>query len=80
MMTKETAAKNAATAAANLNTWGAVVALMESGLLSGPSKHYDHAASKVIGIAKVQMQRELARYDAALARVKERTPPTKEQA
>ena len=79
-MTKETAAKNAATAAANLNTWGAVVALMESGLLSGPSKHYHYAASKVIGIAKVQMQRELTRYDDALARVKERTPPTKEQA
>ena len=36
MSTKEAAAKEAATARANLNTWAAVVALMENGLLSGP--------------------------------------------
>jgi len=70
MNDKETAAKDAATANANLNTWGAVVALLEGGLLSGPSKHYNPAKSKIIDIAKAQMQQELKRYDAALARVK----------
>lgn len=70
MNTKETAAKEAATANANLNTWGAVIALLESGLLSGPSAHYYKASSQIIKLAKAQMQAELTRYDAALARVK----------
>ena len=70
MKTKEDAAKAAATANANLNTWAAVVALLESGLLSGPSRDYYPAAEKVIKIAKAQMQQDLVRYDAALARVK----------
>ena len=70
MSTKEQAAKDAATANANLNTWGAVVALLESGLLSGPSAHHYKATSQVIKIAKAQMQAELARYDLALACVR----------
>jgi hypothetical protein len=71
MSTKEAAAKEAATANANLNTWGAVIALLESGLLSGPSKNYYKASSQIIKIAKAQMQADLARYDAAMACVKE---------
>ena len=70
MSTKEDAAKAAATANANLNTWGAVVALLESGLLSGPSADYYKASSSVIATAKAQMQAELKRYDSALARVR----------
>ena len=70
MNTKEDAAKEAATANANLNAWGAVIALMESGLLSGPSKNYYSSVSKVVAIAKAQMQRELTRYDTALAKVR----------
>jgi hypothetical protein len=70
MNTKEADAKAAATANANINTWGAVIALLESGLLSGPSKDYYRASSKVIQVAKAQMQADLKRYDAALARVR----------
>ncbi len=70
MKTKEEAAKEAATARANLNTWGAVIALMESGLLSGPSANYYRAEQQVIRIAKAQMQRELTRYDKAMDRVR----------
>ena len=69
MSTKEAAAKEAATARANLNTWAAVVALMENGLLSGPSSYYAKAQSQVIKIANAQIQAELARYDAALEHV-----------
>ena len=70
MSNKESAAKAAATASANLNTWAAVVAMLESGLLTGDSADYYPAASKVIKIAKTQMQAELTRYDNALARAR----------
>lgn len=70
MSTKEEAAKAAAVARANLNTWAAVQALLESGLLAGPSADYYKASSAVIDIAKTQMQAELKRYDKALARVR----------
>lgn len=70
MNAKEDAAKEAATARANLNTWGAVIALLESGLLTGPSAAYYKAEQSVIKIAKAQIQAELKRYDAALARAR----------
>ncbi len=70
MSTKEQAAKDAAIARANLNTWGAVIALLESGLLSGTSDDYYKATQQVIKIAKGQMKAELKRYEAALARVR----------
>ena len=69
MSIKEESAKNAAIANANLNIWGVVVALMESGL-SGPSVRYYAASAKVIKIAQAQMQKDLARYDKALAQVR----------
>ena len=69
-MTKaKDAAIDAAIANANLNTWGAVVALLEGGLLSGPSNHHDTATSRVIKIANDQMQKEFSRYELALKRV-----------
>ena len=71
MSTKEAAAEEAATARANLNTWAAVVALMENWLLSGPSPYYAKAQSQVIKIANAQIQAELARYNAALEHVAE---------
>jgi hypothetical protein len=69
MSGKREAAKSAAIARSNLNVWATVEALMENGLLSGPSAHYYKASCKVIKIAQAQMQAELKRYDDALGKV-----------
>lgn len=61
-------AKNAARALANLNAWSAVVALLEGGLLAGP--HVHTATTRVIKIAETEIQKELKRYDAAIAAIK----------
>lgn len=74
MSTKEDAAMCAATANANMNIWGAVIALLEGGLLSGQSDHYHPASQEVIKIAQAQMQMELTRYDTALAKVRAPVP------
>lgn len=60
-------AKDAATANANLNTWGAVVALLEGGTLSGGNTHA--AQRRVIKIAQAEMQKHLVEYDRAIAHV-----------
>lgn len=59
-------AHEGAAAMANLNTFGAVVSLLEGGHLYGPSAHFQHAADTIIRIAKRQMSKELKRYDAAM--------------
>jgi hypothetical protein len=67
MKTRKEHAKDAATAHANLNTWAAVVALLEGGTLSG-SKTYA-AQQRVIKIAQAEMAKHLSEYDAAIAAV-----------
>jgi hypothetical protein len=61
------AAKAAATAQANLNAWGAVVALLEGGTLSGENTH--SAQQRVIKIAQAEMQKHLREYDTSIAAV-----------
>ena len=59
-------AREAALWHTNLNTWGAVVALLEGGLLyDGESSHKD--TMKVIEIAKRRQLACLNKHDAALA-------------
>jgi hypothetical protein len=58
-------AAEAARAMANLNTWGAVVALLEGGTLSGGETYA--AQQRVIKIAQAEMQKHLVQYDRALA-------------
>lgn len=60
-------AADAAKANANLNTWGAVVALLEGGTLSGGETH--SAQQRVIKIAKAEMQKHLLQYERAMAGV-----------
>jgi hypothetical protein len=60
-------AAEAAKAYANLNTWGTVVALLESGALNGGQTHA--AQQRVIKIAQVEMQKHLVQYDRAVASV-----------
>lgn len=61
-------ASDAANAHTNLNTWGAVVTLLEGGHLYGG--HNYSAVQRVIKIAKAQMQVHLAQHDMALLRAK----------
>ena len=73
-MSKTTArqdAKAAARALANLNAWGSVVELMEGGLLAGA--HVSTPIGRVVKIAKAEIQKELKRYDKALASVEQKT-------
>lgn len=55
----------AAEAHTNLTTWGAVIALLEGGLLYGATSP---AASRVIDIAKREQKKYLAAYDAAIVK------------
>ena len=59
-------AVEAAHAHTNLNVWAAVVAILESSSLYGPSSQH-RAAPRVIAIAKREEQKFLRKYDAALA-------------
>lgn len=56
--------KMAAEAHTNLNTWGAIIALLESGLLYGDTSEH-RAADRVIKIAKREAQKFLNQYDVA---------------
>lgn len=58
-------AVEAARAHTNLNTWGAVIALLENGLLYPGHSHA--AVNRVIAIAKAETQRHLKQYDRARA-------------
>ena len=69
MQTAEQHAKAAADAHTNLNTWGAIIALLEGGLLYGPAKSND-ARAKVIALAKREQAKYLDAYDAAIARIR----------
>lgn len=60
-------AKDAATAYANLHTWGAVVALLEGGTLIGSNTHA--AQRRVIKIAKAEIHKHLVEHDMAIAHV-----------
>jgi hypothetical protein len=62
------AAKVAAEAHTNLNTWGAVQTILESGLLYGKTRKHA-AARRVIATAKTEQQKWLCVYDSALARI-----------
>jgi len=62
---RRVAAKAAADAHTNLNTWGAVIALLEGGLLYGPTRH---PVDRVIAIAKREQQRYLSTFDRELLR------------
>lgn len=53
----------ASEALANLTTWGAVIALLEGGLLYGRTTP---AKSRVIAVAKREQQKHLTAYDAAM--------------
>lgn len=56
---------DAANAHTNLNTWGAVIAILEGGMLYGnPGQH--KTAARVIAIAKDEQAKFLRIYDAAL--------------
>lgn len=55
----------AAEAHTNLNTWGAVIALLEGGLLYGRTTA---ACDRVIRIAKREQDKYLKAHDAALSR------------
>lgn len=58
--------REASKALADLNTFAAIVALLESGLNSSPTFA---AAGKIIRIAKDEQQKCLRRYDAAFDRL-----------
>lgn len=53
-------------AATSLNHWGAVVDILEG---SAVGRCNQSAVNRVIRIAKMEMQRELKRMDAAVAKV-----------
>lgn len=57
--------KEAMHAHTNLNTFAAVVSLLEGGHLYGATS--DGAAQRIIEICKAEQDRCLARYDAAVA-------------
>jgi hypothetical protein len=59
-------AKQAACHHAALNAYGAVVALLEGGTIPAGTGSYD-AQQKIIRLCKAEMQRQLTKYDAALA-------------
>lgn len=63
----EMAACRACAAHSNLNTWGAVIALLEGGLLYDGSNH--RAVTAVINTAKREQQHHLKQLDRALAEV-----------
>ncbi len=67
-MTPVDHAKAAAGARSNLNAWGAVVAMLEGGVLSGDGTH--KAQEQVIKIAQREMRKHLKEFDAALAALK----------
>lgn len=60
-------AKAAARALANLNTWGAVQAMLEGGTLSGANTRA--AQLRVVAIAKREMQKHFLEYEAALHKI-----------
>lgn len=60
----------AARAHTNLTMWGAVIALLESGLMYEGVSHA--TVQRVIAIAQRQQRRHLDQYDAALAKVTHR--------
>mgnify|MGYP003393084587 FL=1 len=60
-------AREAAEAHSNLNLWGAVIALLESGLIYGGR---DEAAHEIISLCKTEQQAELKIYDESLAKLK----------
>lgn len=62
--------KKAAEAHSNLNTYAAVVALMEGGLIYG-IRHA--AATKIIRICKQEQQHFLRVYDGLLAQIRDQT-------
>lgn len=63
-------ADEAADAQTRLYTFGAIIELLEGGLLPGPSRLYWPSARRIIHIAKAQQQKELTRYDAAVAKLR----------
>jgi hypothetical protein len=60
-------ADEAANAQTRLYTFGAIIELLEGGLLPGASRLYWPSARRILRICKAQQQKELARYDAAVA-------------
>lgn len=70
-MRQAEAAREAAEAHTNLNTWGSIVTICEGGHFYGSHNH--KAIEKVIALCKAQMQRELRNHDAAMALLQE--PP-----
>ena len=64
----------AAQAHSNLNTWAAVVAILENSQLYGRSDQHK-AASRVITIAKREQQKFLVNYDTARATVNKEAQP-----
>jgi len=67
-MNKREYAKRAAHAHTNLNTWGAVISILEGAMLYGNSNQHN-AAVKVIKIAKAEQQKFLRAFDTAMNQV-----------
>lgn len=61
--------KRAAEAQCNLNTFYAVIGVLENGTIRG--EHSQPAAQRIIKICKEQAQRELDRYDRQLAAIEQ---------
>lgn len=61
--------EDAADAHTRLNTFYAVIALMEGGLLPGGSDAANETAQTIIGLCKDQAQLDLEEYDKTVARL-----------
>lgn len=68
-MPKRDPVVEAARAHTNLNTFAAIVAILEGGCVYGPESQ--KAASRIIALCKAEQGRCLARYDRARAEAKE---------
>jgi 23S rRNA maturation-related 3'-5' exoribonuclease YhaM len=66
------AVREAAAAQSNLTTFGQVVMMMEGGSMYGDVP----AARRITKICNEEMQRQLKKYDAALAKVEKAAAPT----
>jgi len=58
----------AAKAHTNLNSFAAVQAILECGVIYASSTNANITAQKIIKICKAQMQKELSAYDDAVAK------------
>jgi hypothetical protein len=70
-LTEDRAFKEASNAHVRLNTFYAVIALLEGGTLPGGSSSADRAAERIIRICKLEADRQFQIYDAYVSQAKE---------